>query len=398
MPDRKFLFLRRVSRIPGYIAFAMAVSFTALAAPGPVGESQVDRIDRAVGRYADIQAQGGWPQIPDGPVLGLGASDPRVMVLRSRLAASGDLSGGEGDRIYDADLRDAVRRFQERHGLSADGRVGRETLAALNIPVAQRIAQLELNKTRWESIPEPGSTYVLVNTAAARLDAVEDGHAVLQMLVIVGDRLHPTPDLHSHVAAVVFYPPWNVPASIARREILPKLRRDPGYLAAQDLRIVNRPDDPFGRTVNWRAISAGTFPFQLRQLPGPRNSLGLIKFEIPNEYDVYLHDTPAKSLFQQPKRAFSHGCIRVSRPRELAAWILSAQGWDAEAVDAVIDEGLTRRIPVRRSIPVHVLYLTAFVDPDGTVQFRDDVYGRDREALLARQAEPALATETECRG
>lgn len=347
------------------------------------------RLEDALARYRSIEQEGGWPTVPDGPVLEPGAVDARVVILRRRLSISGDLIHSQDDPNYDAAVVRAVERFQSRHGLAVDGRVGRATLATLNRPAAERIAQLEINLDRLRALPDPPPTYIRINTASAFLEVMDQDSPVMRMPVIVGDPRHPTPAFQSSIVAVVFNPPWNIPRSITVKEILPRLRRDPNYLASQDIHIVGRPADPFGRTVNWRAIAGPQFPFSLRQVPGPRNALGLIKFEVPNPFDIYLHDTPEKTLFNRPVRAFSHGCIRLSRPRELATFLLAQQDWSADAIDAAIATGTTRRAAIERPISVYVVYMTAFVDQKGRVEFRDDIYGRDA-AILADRSEGKL--------
>lgn len=361
---------------------AVALGWPGLTMGDEVQRAAGERLARALDAYRAIEAGGGWPSVGDGPTLEPGMADGRVPALRRRLAASGDLPSGPERDAYDADLAGAVRRFQARHGLAIDGRVGRATLAALNVAAADRRWQVERNLARFQALPALGAAYVQVNIASMLLDAVDQGRVQLHMPVVVGDVKHPTPVFSSRLAGVVFNPDWTVPTSIARNEILPRLRREPGYLAASAIRLLDRPQDPFGATIDWQAYQGA--PPRLRQDPGPRNALGLVKFDLPNPYDVYLHDTPSKRLFALPRRAFSHGCIRVSRPRDLAAWALAVDG---AAVEQAITAGATTRMPVQREIQVHVLYMTAFVDPDGAVQFREDLYGLDRKPPVEAAAD-----------
>lgn len=362
------------------IALTVILYLPAAAAAGPDSAPTIAaRVAEALARYHAIAARGGWPEVPQGEVLEPGVTDPRVPVLRRRLAASGDLATvGEGAR-YDPTLVDAVRRFQARHGLLVDGRVGRETLAALNVPAAARVETLAINLARRRALPDPRGLHLRVNTAAATLEAIRDGTVVLSMPVIVGAPRTPTPDLESAVTGIVFNPSWTIPHSIAVNEVLPRLRRDPGYLAANEIRILDRPEDPYGRRIDWRAVSRRAFPFTLRQAPGPRNPLGRIKFDMASPYAIYLHDTPARGLFSRTMRALSHGCIRLSRPLDLAALL---SGTEASALEAEIDRGETRYLPVT-SVPIVVAYLTAFVDAAGEVQFRPDIYRRDRALAQA---------------
>jgi len=315
-------------------------------------------------------------------VLERGKSDPRTALLRERLRRSGDLTEiAEGD-IVDAGLAAAIARFQLRHGLVADGRVGSETFAALNATAAARTAQIAVNLRRWQEAPALGRSYIQVNTAAQTLELVKGGVVAMRMPVIVGDRRHPTPEFVAKATGVLFNPPWAVPSSIVAKEIVPRLRRDPGYLARENFRILGRDADPYGRTIDWKRYSTRDGLPRLRQDPGPRNSLGVIKFDVPNPYDVYLHDTPGKALFAKSVRAFSHGCIRVSQPRELALALLADAGWTMATIDEAIAAGTTHRVPLERSVPLQVGYFTAFIGPDGSVAFRDDLYGRDGAATL----------------
>ena len=339
-----------------------------------------DRLVDALRRYRGIAAAGGWPAVPDDGEVVLGGDDPRLATLRRRLTIEGDLAAGAADDDGDA-LVAAVRRFQARHGLDPDGRVGVRTLTELNVTAERRVVQILANLERWRMLPRRmPQTRVVVNVADATLEYLRDGVPSLGMRVVVGDRRHATPVLAAAITAVVLNPPWNVPRSIATREILPKLKRDPGYLARNGIVVVGREDgDPHGQRIDWLKLSADRFPFRLRQLPGPGNALGRIKFDLPNPFDVYLHDTPSKAAFKRPDRGLSHGCVRLERPEELAERLLDGAAWDADALAAAIATGETRRVALQRPVPVYLLYWTAFVDAAGLVEFRRDLYGRDRQ-------------------
>jgi murein L,D-transpeptidase YcbB/YkuD len=351
-------------------------------------QAQLHGLGVALNTYRAIAQSGGWPFIPPGKVIERGKSDSRTSLLRERLRRNGDLTEIAAGDVVDAGLAAAISRFQLRHGLIADGRVGAETYAALNLTAAARATQIEINLRRWQAAPELGPTYIRVNAAAQTLEFVKNGVVALRMPVIVGDRRHPTPEFTASLTGVLFNPPWYVPPSIVAREIVPRLRRDPGYLARQNIRILGRDDDPFGHSIDWKRFTARNGLPRLRQDPGPNNSLGRIKFDLPNPYNVYLHDTPGKALFTKSVRAFSHGCIRVSQPRELALALLDAS-WSMAAIDEAIAAGVTRRVPVAPAVPVHIAYFTAFIDADGNVAFRQDIYGRDRasEALSGVSAD-----------
>ncbi|HYM31231.1 MAG TPA: L,D-transpeptidase family protein [Candidatus Cybelea sp.] len=337
-------------------------------------EPQYARLVDAFRRYRAIAQAGGWPTIGNGPELKLGGNDPRLPALRQRLAAEGDLASAGGN------LAAALRRFQDRHGLAPDGRIGRNTLTELDTTAEQRMAQIAVNLERWRHLPRRlGDTYIAVNVAAASLEAVERDVAAFHTRTIVGDVRHPTPVFAASVTGLTLNPPWNVPMSIAEKEILPKLRRDPHYLAANDIVIVNRGnDDRFGLDVDWRHKTARDFHFVLRQEPGPKNPLGVIKLEMPNRFDVYLHDTPVKTLFARERRGFSHGCVRVEQVGDLAVYLLrESPTWNREALADAIKLGTTQRIDLPHPVKVYVLYWTAFVDSEDRVNFRYDLYGRD---------------------
>ena len=369
-------------------------TFRARLASLPPPAKDYGRLVEALRRYREVAARSDWPLVPPGAPLRPGDDDARLVAVRARLAAEDEIVSRAATR-FDERLEKAVRRFQARHGLAVDGIVGEATVRALNVPASDRIRQITLNLERWRWLPRDlGPRYVVVNAADATLRVVEDDRTVLTSRVVVGDLQHPTPVVQARLDAVVLNPKWNVPSSIAAREILPRLRENRRYLAENDIVIMERQEsDPFGLAVDWSVISADAFPFRLQQQPGPDNPLGRIKFDIPNRFDVYLHDTPTRTLFARPRRAASHGCIRVERADELAAHVL-ADGtgrWTPERLEEAIGGGASPRIPVVPPLPVYILYWTAFVGPDGLAHFRDDVYGRDRRlgaALTAERSAP----------
>ncbi|MCK6449497.1 MAG: L,D-transpeptidase family protein [Alphaproteobacteria bacterium] len=356
-------------------------------------DPQYRRLIGALRHYRGIAALGGWPIVPGDEELKLDGDDPRLPVLRERLGAEGDLPDGARDAPA---LLAAVQRFQARHGLDPDGRIGAATLAALHVTADHRAAQIAANLERWRRLPRRADdVYVEVNVADATLTLVEHGVPVLTTRVIVGDVRHRTPVLAATITGITLNPFWNVPRSIATREMLPRLRRDPAYLAANQIAIIERPDDPFGKGVDWRSLSAAGFPYRLRQFPGAKNSLGRIKFEMPNALDVYLHDTPGKALFRRQQRAFSHGCVRVEHAPALALRLLERPDWDRAALDAAVATGENRRLTLSRPVPVYLLYWTALVDDAGRASFRPDLYGRDFpliRALRFHAPGPAAAT------
>ena len=366
-------------------------TFPALLASLPPPGKDCGRLVEALRRYRALAARSDWPRVPPGVPLRPGDDDARVAAVRARLAAQDEVVAGVPATLFDDRLEEAVRRFQARHGLAADGIVGEATVRALNVPASDRTRQITLNLERWRWLPRDlGPRYVTVNAADATLRVVEDDRTVLTSRVVVGDLKHPTPVVQARLDAVILNPKWNLPTSIAAREILPRLRENRRYLAENDIVIMERREsDPFGFAVDWSVISAEAFPFRLQQQPGPDNPLGRIKFDVPNRFDVYLHDTPTRTLFARPRRTGSHGCIRVERADELAAHVLADETgrWTPERLEEAIAGGGSRRIPVARPLPVYILYWTAFVGPGGLVQFRDDVYGRDHRLAAALAVE-----------
>jgi len=351
------------------------------------------RLVQSLAQHETIAAHGGWPVVPGDVELIPGAGDSRETALRERLRIEGDLQIQEADT---ESLHEAVRRFQARHGLAQDGRVGRGTLRALQVDTSGRIGQIRANLERWRHLPRDlGARRVEVNAAGQSAELHNADGSTLAMRAIVGDLRHPTPVLSARILAVTLNPPWNVPISIATKEFLPKLRRDPGYLAAHEIVIVNRDGDPFGRDIDWKSVGGRGFPYVLRQNPGPRNSLGVIKLEMPNPFDVYLHDTPAKALFARSPRYFSHGCVRLERAADMAiALIADESAWNRASLADAIRTGATRRIDLGRPVPVYILYWTAFVSEDGQVNFRDDAYGRDGPLLAALSSAAAMTADS----
>ena len=354
------------------------------------------RLREALARYREVAASGGWPAIPDRSTLQLGDSGPPVVALRERLRLEDDLgpAAQQDTALFDDGVEQALKKFQRRHGLAADGAVGAATRAELNVRVERRVEQLELNLERWRWLPKDlGRRHIIVNIAAFELEVVDEDAMVLSMRVVVGRPFDRTPVLSDTMRYIVLNPYWHVPRNIAAGELLAKVRQDPSYLARYKLRVFPnsgadaREVDP--TTVDWSAITPARFPFRLRQDPGPLNALGRVKFMFLNKYNVYLHDTPARPLFDEAQRDFSHGCIRIQQPIELAVYLLRQDPrWNRDALLGALDEAVDRTVPLPEPMPIHLLYWTAWADEDGTIQFRRDIHGRDAPLLTALRAPP----------
>jgi murein L,D-transpeptidase YcbB/YkuD len=377
-------------------AAAATGDLEALVAGFRPAQDEYRRLQAALADFRARAASGaGWGTVPDGPTLEPGMSEPRVAALRARLLASNDTqeaglaaAAPAGPEGYDPQLEAAVMRFQDRHGLARDGKVGPRTLAALNAPIEERIRQMVLNleRRRWMA-DDPGDRYVFVNLADFELKVVHAPKTVFDTRVVVGAPYNRTPAFSAEMTYLEINPYWNVPPSIARDELLPAIKNDPGYLAANGFELLSDWNDGAPaldpRAIDWSRINAEEFAWRLRQRPGEGNALGRIKFMFPNTFNVYLHDTPARHLFERAERSFSHGCIRVEQPEAFGAVVLAGQDdWSLERIKGAIASGERMIVPLQQPLPVHIAYLTAFVNKDGSVHFRNDVYGRD--ALLAQ--------------
>lgn len=351
---------------------------------------QYRALRKKLAEYRALAKAGGWPKIDPGETLKPGMSNPRIAKVILRLLITDELPRAPVDyNLFSDELTQAVKRFQRRHNLDDDGYIGKQTIAAMNVPVEQRIMQIVVNMERYRWMKRGDGPSVTVNIAAYRAIAGTSGKIDVSTPVVVGKLRHETPVFSDIIQYVVFNPYWTLPPSIARNETLGKLRKDPNYLKKHDMRMFlgwsGDAKEVDATKIDWHTVSKrGMNKYRIRQEPGPQNALGTLKIIFPNKYDVYLHDTPAQELFKKDKRAFSHGCIRMERPREMASWVLGgeANGWGIERINEVIQSRKRKVVPLKKKIPVHILYRTAYVDPDSdTLEFYEDVYGRDK--LLA---------------
>jgi len=388
---------------------SVAASLAGLLPPQPA----YARLVAALARYREVVAAGGWPILGEGPTLRPGDRGERVAILRRRLEATGDLAqedAGAADAAavppdsFGPELAAAVERYQARNGLEPDAAVGASTARALSVPAADRVRQIRAGLERWRWLPQDlGRRHVLVNAADFRAELVDDGRTVLSSRAIVGRPYRKTPVFSDRIRYIVFNPAWEVPPYLAVEDELPLIRKDPGFLERVGMKVIRgwgaSADTVDPSTVDWKALGPGRFPYRLRQEPGPLNALGRVKIMFPNSFNVYMHDTPDHGLFARTSRTFSSGCIRLQRAVDLAAALLASDdpAWTRGRVDDAVASGQERTVPLRSPVPVHLLYLTAWADADGTVEFRPDVYDRDPrlEAALDERAVPADASAPE---
>ncbi len=369
--------------------------------PSPtVDEGTIQRISAAMLSYTALEVQGGWPTLPANAKLAPGVKGPDVVLLRRRLVITEDLAAASAQgEVYDDVLAAAVRQFQFRHGLAETGSVGPRTLAALNVPVQKRLRQLAASLDRLAAMDVKfAQRYVVVNLPAAFAETIESDKVVHRYVVVVGKPDRPSPTLTAQISAVNLNPTWTVPLSIMKKDVIPRMRKDPSYLERMHMRVLDgqgREIDP--RSVDWNSVSAPNFT--IRQDSGPGNALGALRIDMPNAYSVYMHDTNHKEFFSADYRFQSSGCTRVEDPRALATWLLAeTPGWGRHEIDAGIARGDRTDIRLTRKLPVAWVYLTGWATRDGLIHFRDDVYGHDDKPALVADARPRVASAARAGG
>ncbi|MGL4240459.1 MAG: L,D-transpeptidase family protein [Beijerinckiaceae bacterium] len=343
------------------------------------GPESLARTQAGLRHYEEIVAQGGWRKVPEAARgLKQGMSGTHVLALKERLAVSGDLDNANAvSPDFDAATTAALKRFQSRHGLSETGSVGKLTFAALNVAADVRLKQIRATIDRLQNnVFRFEKRYVVVNIPGAVVEAVSNGRVERRHLAVVGKKERQSPVISARISSVNLNPHWTVPNSIIKNDVAKALKTDPAYLNKNNLRTLNHQGEEVDpNTVNW---SFRTAPgFLLRQDPGPQNSLGQLKIDMPNTEAVYMHDTPKKELFARDVRFHSSGCARISDVRDLAAWLLQDQGIDRAQIDRDIEAGLRTEIRLKRHVPVAWVYLTGYADGEGRMQFREDIYGLD---------------------
>lgn len=353
-------------------------------------DAMIEAMEGAIVKYQNIVAKGGWPTIPGSRMIRPEDDDERVPIVRRRLLVTGELKDNGGvssSYSFDAALDQAVRRFQENHGLRVSGRVDKPTLQAMNVPAQARLDQLKLNLNRLRELTQQRveDRYVLVNPPAFQLEAVERGEVQQRHRVIAGRVERQTPIVKATIRALNFFPYWRVPDSVATLDLIPKMRKEPEYIVKEKIRVLTRDfngPEIDASSVDWNTATSTQIKF--RQDPGPQNALGLMRIDMPNSEGVYMHDTPMKQLFQQRARAFSAGCVRVQDVFKLGEWIARYElGWDQPGrIDGIIESGQALDLTLTHQIPVYFAYITAWAEPGGPVQFRPDLYGRDGAPTL----------------
>jgi len=338
-------------------------------------------------QYREIAKNGGWPEIQGGMVLKKGSSEDRVLTLRKYLSITGDLSSYDAtNNNFDEELENAVKQFQFRHNMKQDGVVGKETIEHMNVPVEQRIDMIRINleRARWV-MHHLESDFLVVNIAGFNIRRVTNDEIVFYSRVIVGKHHHESPIFKAKMIYFEINPTWTLPYSIATKETLPRLQKDPSYLKNKNMEIMTRSGeilDP--STIDFSKYSRHNFPFTIRQKAGPHNALGQVKFIFPNQYSVYVHDTPARSLFDREDRAFSHGCIRLDQKWELLLNLTDEPDvWNMDQINSILKTGKTTRVNLKTPIDIVVLYWTAGADKADKLYFNKDVYDRDPEVLQA---------------
>ena len=330
-----------------------------------------------LGKYYNIVKNGGWPQITtEKKSLKPGTTDPSIPLIKKRLQITGDMAGHDTSAIYNDTLQQAVSNFQTRFGYTPDGVINAQLIKEMNVPALKRVEQILMNMGRMRWMPtRPSGELILVNIPEFVLHMYKGSDQVFAMNVVVGKEGHNTMMFNGDLNQIVFSPYWNVPPSIVKNEILPKMEADPNYLASQNMEQVG---------------TEGDLP-KIRQLPGDGNSLGKVKFLFPNSFNIYFHDTPAKSLFDKDKRAYSHGCIRLAEPEKMANYLLKDNPeWTPERISAAMNSGQEKYVKLKKPVPVVITYYTAWVDDNHRLNFREDIYDHDEKLAKKMFANPVL--------
>jgi murein L,D-transpeptidase YcbB/YkuD len=345
----------------------------------------------ALAELRDIAAKGGWAQVPAGKPIKPGATDARIPAVRARLMASGELPKGADAQstAYDGELQKAVELFQARHRLDSDGVIDKDMIAAMNVSAEERANQVRVNleRARWV-VHGLADDFLLVNLPAFKAYLIRGGKNVWESRTQIGEEAKQTPTFRADMRTVVFNPDWTVPPMIIAQEVLEGMRKDPSYLAEKNLALFDQSNQPVdAASVDWGDASPENFAYTVRQPPGQDNALGQVKFLFPNKYSIYLHDTPSRSKFQAEIRTFSHGCIRLENPLELADRLLSEQGWSRGRIEEAVATGETKNVAIAHPLPVLIVYWTVSVGASGEIRYMQDFYNLDPPVLAALDAQ-----------
>ncbi len=344
-----------------------------------LSQATFDATERAIETYRGIVQRGGWNRVPAGRIIKLGSNGPAVVALRKRLIISGDLDGSSGESpVFDSYVDAGVKHFQARHGLIENGVVGKEVLAAMNIPADTRLHQLEINLVRLRAFSgNLGERYVMANIPAEAVETVENGVVATHHRAGVGRIDRQSPVMQTRALDINFNPYWHVPVSLIHKDLIPKMLADPNYLNEHHIRIFDKNGQEVpSQSINWHSNQA--FGYNYKEDPGTENSLGVVRININNPYGVYMHDTPEKGVFGDDNRFVSSGCIRVQNVRDYVQWLLKdTPGWDRPHIDEAIRSGQQVNVKLAQPVPVYWVYITAWASPNGLTQFRDDIYQRD---------------------
>ena len=385
--------------LAGLLEVALIKNLVAVALESlPPRHSFYLNLKKALESYREPARKAKWEPFPEGLSLKKGDRQKEVKELRKRLLALGDLAreNSRSGRVFDEALEFALRRFQTRNGLNATGSIDQTTLAALNIPLKERCREIEANMERWRWLPDDlGERFIYVNVANFELEAFESSHKKLAMKVVVGSEAWQTPDFASQMTHLIVNPDWTIPIPVILKETVNYVLQNPCYFKDNRMVVLRKAGEELAEidpaSINWAKLNEKNLDFLIRQLPGADNILGRLKFVFPNKYDIYLHDTPYQEDFAKAARAYSHGCIRAERPVDLAVWVLRGKpGWDLRQIWAAIEAGVERKVKLVEPIDVYFLYSTAWIGDDGTVQFRSDIYERDKKLTEALGMKPPL--------
>ncbi|MCX6180748.1 MAG: L,D-transpeptidase family protein [Bacteroidetes bacterium] len=348
---------------------------------------QYSLLKKQLAKYADIEKNGGWPLVSsDVGKFKLGDSSSLIVTLKKRLFISGDLTENDSTELFNDNLGYAIKVFQERHGLKADSVLGPRTVKALRVTAHERIEQILINMERCRWVPKDfKGDYLIVNIPDYKLSVYNNDVLEWTCKVVLGKQSTSTVIFNDDLEYIVFSPYWNVPESIIKNEMIASIQKNENYFVEHNMEVVLKDKVVDPASVNWKKYNPKKFPYMIRERPGPSNSLGLVKFLFPNSYNIYLHDTPSKSLFNNTARSFSHGCIRIEKPFELAQYLLRGDTtWTDQKILDAMNLGEEKYVKLKTKVPVYIVYFTAWIDPSGGIQFRDDVYGHDAKmkALL----------------